>query len=209
MNFDQMMDSWRAQEQTPLYGVNRDLLQLVLQNEQASIRRSLRKEQWIAYIAGAALALFAAFWLWVLTYKHEPVLYTFVGAACVGTFALWAGALWVSRRRQAHRERGVGNTLQDEVRRNLSLVEYQLSNVGRIGSALLWAVPPLVGATLLSWLIAGINHKGFSSSDAERAVFLLGAILVITYAGSRAAQKKLEPRRERLRELLASLNASE
>jgi hypothetical protein len=209
MDFDQMMDAWRAQEQRPLYGVNRDLLQVALRHEQANIRRSLRKEQWIAYIAGTALALFAGFWLWVLTYKHEPVLYTLVGAAGVGTFALWAGALWVSRRRQALRERAFGNTLQEEVRRNLSLVEYQLSNGGRWGSALLWSVPPLLGATLLYWLIAGINHKTLSWSDAGFAVVLLGSSLVTAYAGSRAARQKLEPRRARLRELLESLNTGE
>jgi hypothetical protein len=209
MDFDQMMDAWRAQEQKPLYGVNRDLLQLVLRHEQASIRRSLRNEQWIAYIAGTALALFAGFWLWVLTYKYEPVLFTFVGAASVGTFALWAGALWVSRRRQVLRERGFGNTLQEEVKRNLSLVEYQLSNGGRWSSSLFWSVPPLLGATLLYWLIAGINHRTLSSSDAGLAVILLGSTLVTAYAGSRVARQKLDPRRERLRELLQSLNASE
>ncbi len=29
MNFDEMLKTWRAQDETPLYGVNRDLLQLV------------------------------------------------------------------------------------------------------------------------------------------------------------------------------------
>jgi hypothetical protein len=33
MNFDQMMDTWRTQDEAPLYGVNRDLLLLVLKHE--------------------------------------------------------------------------------------------------------------------------------------------------------------------------------
>ena len=32
MNFDQMLDAWKAQDEAPLYGVNRDLLQLVLRH---------------------------------------------------------------------------------------------------------------------------------------------------------------------------------
>ena len=33
MNFDQMLDAWKAQDDKPLYGVNQDLLRLVVLNE--------------------------------------------------------------------------------------------------------------------------------------------------------------------------------
>ena len=58
MDFDQMLDAWRAQDERPIYGVNRDLLQLVLQNERAAIRRSLRRDQWITYLVGSGMAAF-------------------------------------------------------------------------------------------------------------------------------------------------------
>jgi len=209
MNLDQMMDAWRTQDERPLYGVNRDLLQLVLRHERADVRRSMRKAQWVTYVTGAALALFAGFWLWVLSFKDEPAVYTVLGAVCVGTFALWVIALWVSRRRQFLRERSFGDTLQDEIRRNLSLVEYQLSFGGRISSALLWSAPPLAGSMMLNGLIAGINHKSPSAFDAGLPLVVVGSIVLIAWAGSSAARKKLEPRRERLRELLESLNAVE
>jgi uncharacterized membrane protein YfcA len=209
MNFDQMMETWRAQDEAPLYGVNRDLLQMVLQHEQANIRRTLRRDQWIAYIGGAGMAAFAGFWLWVAIVRGERLLKTAAAVVCTGAFVVWVGAFWLSRRRQARRERSFGNTLQEEVRRNLSLVEYQLSTGGRWGSALLWSAPPVIGAVLIYWLMAEINDNTNSWYDAAMMVLVLGWTVWSTYAGSRAAERKLEPRRQRLSELLQTLNASE
>ena len=105
MDFDQMLDAWKAQDDKPLYGVNQDLLRLVLLNEQASMRRRLRWETWTTSIIGAGMAVWTAFWLWVLVYVQGPLLQ--ILAALVGTamFALSIGAFWLSRRRQARRER--------------------------------------------------------------------------------------------------------
>ena len=209
MDFDQMMDAWRAQDDEPLYGVNRDLLRLVLKNEQAGLRRTLRREQWIAYIGGVGMAVFAGFWLWVLIYTRGLVLQTGSAAVGTGVLALWVGAFWLSRRRQARRERNFGNTLQEEVRRNLSLVEYRLSTGGRLGSAFLWTAPPVIGAVLLYWLMAEINHNTEFWQGAWFMVLVVGWTVVTTYAGSRAAERKLEPRRRRLSELLDTLTAGE
>lgn len=209
MNLDQMMDAWRAQEHKPLYGVNRDLLQLVLQHEQAKVRRSLRLANWTAAIIGVGMALWAAFWLWVLTFKQEPLRFTVIGTMCVGVLTLWVGALWASRRHQVQRERGFGNTLQEEVKRSLSLVEYQLSKVGSWSTALLWSLPPSIGAVLLCWLVFGINHERRPWFYAEVVVLGLVSTFISTYEGSRAARQKLELSRERLRQLLDSLNISE
>lgn len=209
MNLDQMMDAWRVQDQAPLYGVNRDLLQLVLQHERAELRRTLRKEQWITFVSGLCLVLFTAFWLWVLTFKDEPAFYTAIGAASITIFSAWVGAMWISRKRQARLEREFGTTLRAEVERNLSLVEYRLSNEGRWSTALLWAAPPIVGAGLLSWLVTLINHKSVSWYEVGLAPILLATIVAAISAGRRAALQILEPRRERLRALLRSLDAAE
>jgi hypothetical protein len=209
MDFDQMLESWKAQEEAPLYGVNRDLLQLVLQNEQAKIRRSLRRDQWITYLVGPGMALFLAFWLWVAILRDEPFLNTAAAALGTGVFVLWVGALWLSRRRQARRERSFGNTLQAEVRRNLSLVEYQLSIGGRWSAAMLWSAPGLVGGGVLYWLMAEINDNTDFWFDFWILAFLAWTLVFPTYVNSRAVKKKLEPRRQRLRELLRTLDAGE
>ena len=74
MNFDQMLEAWSAQEEKPLYGVNEDLLRLVLQGEHDKIRRKLRRDQWITYLVGPGMALFAAFWVWVAVVSVALVL---------------------------------------------------------------------------------------------------------------------------------------
>src|SRR5688500_14025846 len=108
MDFDQMLDAWKAQDDKPLYGVNADLLQLVLQNERAKIRRELRREMWTFCIIGIGMAGWMAFWLWVLVYVRGPVVQIVVAAVGTSLLALWLGIFWLSRRRQARRERSFG-----------------------------------------------------------------------------------------------------
>lgn len=210
MDFDQMLEAWKAQDEAPLYGVNEDLLRLVLQNEQAKIRRKLRRDQWIIYIAGPGMALFAAFWLWVAILNGIPALYVAAAGAGAATFVVWVGAYWVSRRRQARRERAFGNSLKDEIGRSLSLVEYQIAN-GRWGAALLWTTPVMIGALLIYWLTFEINTgTGFSWWTHFWIVLcIVWSIFFTAYAGNLEVKRKLEPRRQRLRELLQTLEASE
>jgi hypothetical protein len=210
MDFDQMMESWRTQDDKPLYGVNGDLLRLVLQNEQAKIRRTMRVGKWITYIVGPGMALFAAFWLWVAILKHAPAIQIIAAAVGAATLAFWVVAFWMSRRRQARRERSFGNSLQEEVRRNLSLVEYQISN-GRWGAALLWTAPVMIGSTLIYWLSFQINTgSGFSWWTHFWIIFsMVWSMAFTAYAADREVKRKLEPRRERLSDLLETLNASE
>ena len=211
MNFDQMLDAWKAQDDKPLYGVNQDLLRLVVLNEQARTRRTLRLDQWVAYIVGPGMALFAAFWLWVAILNGVPVLHSAAAGAGAVAFAVWVGAFWVSRRRQARRERAFGNSLKDEIARSLSLIEYQIAN-GRWGAALLWSAPMVVGALLINWLSFQINTDT-GVSEWGQVWMMIGlpvfAVLLVTYAGHQHVKRKLEPRRQRLRELLETLNASE
>lgn len=208
MNFDQMMDAWKAQDDKPLYGVNRDLLKLVLQHEQDRIRRTLRRDQWITYVTGIGIAVFAGFWLWLLVHTRGLTLQTVVAAICTATFALWLGAFWVSRRRQARRERGFGNTLREEIGRNLSLVEYQISN-GRWGAAILWSAPVMVGVLLIYWVTVEINDNADFWLGMQLVILTVVSIVLAAYTGNREVKRKLEPRRQRLRELLEALNAGE
>jgi len=210
MDFDQMLDAWRAQEEKPLYGVNHDLLRLVLQNEQDKIRRKMRRDLWITYIVGPGMALFAAFWLWVAILNGVPALQ--VAAAAVGTvaFLLWVGAFWVSRRRQAQRERGFGSTLKDEIGRNLSLIDYQIAN-GRWRAAMLWTAPVMIGSLLIYWLTFQINTD--TGMSPWMHVWIVGGVVwsiaFTAWAGDREVKRRLEPRRQRLRELLEALDTGE
>jgi hypothetical protein len=211
MDFDQMLEAWKAQDNKPLYGVNEDLLQLVVRHEQADIRRTLRRVQWITYGVGACMAAVGGVFLWAFVYFRGPALYTVGAAVGTGAFALWVVALWLSRRGQALRERGFDNTLRDEIGRSLSLVDYQLSRFGRWGTAMLWTAPVLVGAGLIYGLSAAVNTD---NGESWWFHFWMLAVLVwagvfLPYTSSRDVKKKLEPRRQRLRELRDMLEAGE
>lgn len=210
MDFDEMLETWRSQDEKPLYGVNQDLLRLVLRNERVTIRRKLRRDQWITYLVGPVMALFAAFWLWVVILRHGPLLQTIAAGAGAATFAIWVAAFWLSHRRQAQRERSFGRSLKDEIGRNLSLVDYQIRN-GRWGAAMLWTLPVMIGATLIYWLTFQINtSSGFSWwNHAIMGLCIVWSVVFTAYAASRDVKRKLEPRRERLRHLLEALDASE
>jgi hypothetical protein len=176
---------------------------LVLEGERDKIRRKLRRDQWITYLVGPGMALFGAAWLWIAIVNGVPAVY--VAAATVGViaFAVWVAAFWISHGRQAQRERAFGNSLKDEIGRNLSLVEYKIAN-GGWGAALLWTVPVLMGALMIYWLTFQINtDTGLSWWNHALTVWaVVVAIALTAWASDREVKRKLEPRRQRLRELL-------
>lgn len=207
MDFDQMLDTWKAQDRQPLYGVNGDLLRLVLHNEQAGLRRTLRWEQWTIYLMGTAMALVAAASLWLLLTFRGPLLETVAAGLGTATFVAWVAAMWLSRRRQERREREFGNTLKGEIGRNLSLLEYRLSLTGRwVG--MLWQVPVIVGVALILWFSTEINTDTDPWFSLWLVVAMAVTVVVSTWDASRNTRQKLGPRRQRLRELLAELDAS-
>jgi len=69
----------------------------------------------------------------------------------------------------------------------------------------------MVGCGLVYWLMIEVNHDpGESRWDhAWIVIVLVWMGVFLPYAGSRDVQKKLEPRRQRLAELLETLNAGE
>jgi cbb3-type cytochrome oxidase subunit 3 len=204
MNFDQMMDAWKGQDDTPLYGVNRDLLALVVLNEQADIRRAMRIEKWTTYGVGTAMAVLAGGLLWMFPGRGEGSTVAVATLALVAC-AVWMIALWASRRGQALRERGFGNSLNDEVRRSLSLVDYQLSQAGRWTRVLLWSAPVTLGACLILWLIMAVNRIDDPWMTYGPIIFVVTSIAWQAFDTSSRATRELTPRRERLNELLGMI----
>jgi len=212
MNFDQMLETWRAQDKVPLYGVNRDLLRLGVPREQADLRRGLGRELWGVYWAelGTSAAwlavlfklLFAAISWGDVTSSVGDYVAMGIG---IGTILLSAGAYWVSRKRQALCERGFGNSLQEEIRRNLSRIDYQLSRYGRLARLLMHA--PLGVAGILSfWVIVRLSGKPFGWLQAAGCLFFIAPWWVLW---STWFKKRLLAYRHRFSQLLELLNPSE
>ena len=58
MDFDQMLETWRAQSTAPPFDVNRDALRQALQTEGARVRRGLRIRRrglWFVWLLGTGM----------------------------------------------------------------------------------------------------------------------------------------------------------
>jgi len=212
MDFDQMLETWRTQDKVPLYGVNRDLLRLGVPREQADLQRALRRNTWGVYWASlgtsaASLMVFFALLFAAISWGDvTPSVWDYVALGVgIGTILLSAGAYWVSRKRHALCERGFGHSLQEEIRRNLSEVDYQLSRYGQLASLLMYA--PLWMALILAfWVVIRISGKPIGWLEAAGCVFFIAPWWV---SWSIWFKKRLLAYRHRFSQLLELLNPSE
>jgi hypothetical protein len=216
MDFDQMLETWRAQNTAPSYDVNRDALRQALQTEEVRVREDLRtrrRELWFVWIFYGGMAVWAVLWIANSIANGWSAIYVITAVVSLGLFALGVGTVWVSRRRKAEPKRSFGNTLEEEVRRNLALLDAQLSITRYAIIEVLGAVSLVVGTLLFSWTV---NRSPDDLPDLSGSggfiVLLVGWIVWVFYSGRkqmRQAKPELELRQRRLRELLASLEARE
>jgi hypothetical protein len=211
MNFDQMLETWRVQEKVPLYCVKREFLRLEVPREQADLQRSLRRNTWGVYWAAlgtsaAWLLMFFALLFAAISWRDiAPSVWDYVALGVgVGTILLSAAAYWVSRKRQALYERGFGNSLHEEIRRNLARVDYQLSRHGRWASLVMYA-PMWMALILSSWVVARIGGRSFGWVQTTACLYFI-PFWVMWSIWSR---KRLLPYRQRFTELLELLNPGE
>ena len=218
MDFDQLLDTWRAQSTAPPYDVNRDALRQALQTEEARVRRGLRIRRrgfWFLWIFGTGMAVWAGFWIAITITNGWPAIYAIAAGVSLGMFALAAGASWVGRGREP--ERNFGNTLQEEVRCRLALVDFQLSMTRRWIISSLGIGSLMAGVGLFSWTLARSQDNFHRPDSSGVGWFWYAVVLVVlgmrvsykTRDEMRKATPKLELRQRHLRELLAALDARE
>lgn len=216
MDFDQMMETWRAQNAAPPYDVNREALRQALQAEEARVREELRTRRrglWFSGIVGTAMAVWAGFWIAITITNRWDAVYVVTSAISLALFALAAAAMWMSRGRKP--QPNFGNTLEDEVRRNLAYVGQQLSHTRLWITPLLGTACLIVGVGLFSWTINSSQDIEDASSPIGWFLFTVIFVAFIVWASYKArdeirkAKPKLELRQRRLRELLATLEARE
>ena len=212
MNPDDLMAVWRSQDGAPLHGVNETLLRLALQQDEAKLQKERRIERGITYVMSAVLVAVMAVFLSIMVYDDDPRTDWDFAIPIVGVAAalLWGGAMYVSHRAQALRERSVGESLRDQLNRRIAQLDYQATRVVRLASVLVTALPPLVCATAI--ILAGwrINNEPFS----DEWVWIVGGIFVCaigSVAGvwqqRRSMERDLLPRKARLEALLKELDA--
>jgi hypothetical protein len=216
MDFDEMLNTWRAQNTAPPYEVNRDVLRQALQTEDARVRQELRiwrRGLCFVWISGTGMAIWAGFWIAITITNGWDAIYAIASGVSFGFFALGAGAMWMSRGREP--APNFGNTLEEEVRRNLALVDGQLSVTRRWILPMLGTASIIVGTGLFSWTVNKSQDIPEVSSGRGWFWFTVVFVALIVWGsfkgrdGMRQAKTKLELRQRRLRELLAALEARE
>jgi hypothetical protein len=210
MDFDQMLETWRSQDAAPPYAMNHDALRQSLQTEDATVRRKRRRDMWIVCIGGGCIAVMGGFWVAIPIHNGWPAIYAVAAGVGCAIFVLYIGAFCLSRWRQAKSERNFGNTLHEEVKRSLSRVDIEISRFGNWIAATLQVAPMMVGAMLVSWTVRSSQGGSLYFFDGWWMYPWAGLVTIYLVRWSRRhAKEKLEPRRRRLRELLAALEARE
>ena len=212
MNLDDLMAVWRSQDAAPLHDVDKTLLHLALRQDEAKLQKERRIERGITYAASVGLVAVMAVFLFIMIDDNDPrtnwdFIIPIVGAAAA---LLWGGAMYVSHRAQALRERSFGDSLREQLNRHIAQLDYQETRVVRLASVLATALPPLVCATAI--ILAGwrINNEPFS----DEWVWIVGAIFVCAIGSAagvweqrRSMERDLLPRKRRLEALLKELEA--
>jgi hypothetical protein len=214
MNLDDLMEVWRSQDATPLHGVNETLLRLALRQDEAKFQRSRRWSRWFAYVLTTMVVAGMVRRLSIMIYRNDDVLSGWdyaipvVGAAAA---LLWVRMMYVRQRAQAVREQRFGDSLRDQINRQLAQLEYG-ATMSRLASLLGMVLLPIVWAftiILASWRI---NDRSFSDPWLSLPiVFMIGwSILMVggtLWWTRRVVQRKTLPRKRRLEALLRELDA--
>lgn len=132
MDFDQMLETWRAQNTASPHDVNRDALRQALQTEEARVREELRSRRrglWFLWIFYAGMAVWAGLRIAITMTNGWPAIYVIAAAVSLGLFALGVGAVWVSRgaggARAEFRQHAAGGGEAQSGARRRSTFDYQ------------------------------------------------------------------------------------
>jgi len=164
MNLDDVMKTWRSQDLSPLYGVDRTLLHRVLQREQAKLEQQLRRARWFVYVMNAVLLVTAALFFAIMIDPSQPSTFSarlgvwdyVVGVVGVAAALSLAGALFVARRSRQAREQGFGDSLRDHLRRRIAQLDAEATGERRMGLTIV--VTMLICAMAISIVSYRIKH---------------------------------------------------
>jgi hypothetical protein len=214
MNLDDLMEVWRSQDVSPLHGVNEALLRLELRQDEAKQQKWLRIARWIFYLTNAVVLADAARVLFIMIYRSDDDLRSgwdyaipVVGAAAA---LLWVRMMYMRRRAQALREQRFGDSLRDQINRQLAQLDYGATNA-RLANLLGTLLLPIVCA--FAMILASWRINGRSFSDVWLSVPIVFMICwgIICVGGTflwarRTVQRKSLPRKRRLEALLKELD---
>lgn len=218
MKLDDLMAVWRSQDVAPLHGFNETLLRLALRQEEAKQRTQRRWESGISNGTGAFLAVALVVCVGVMIYRAGvaglagwDVAIPIVGAA---TILLWPGLLRRSHRAQALREQRFGESLREQLGRQIAQLDYQARRIASPAHHLGMNLPALGWTLAFFFTIVRINGKPFSAAWTDARlwgvfggsfVFCILLVALSIALQRRWVRRDLMPRKRRLEMLLQEL----
>ena len=213
MNLDDLITVWRSQDAAPIHGVNETLLRLALRQDQVKVQKQRRLNNWIAGLSMSVLVVVLGFFLAIMIYPNDDDVLSGWDYAIpvVGVMAalLWVRWICVRQRAQVARERRFGESLRDQINRQIAQIDHGISVVG-LANVLKATLLPMIGAMaviLSSWRV---NDKAFNDAKLWFPVGFMVFWFVLNVSAAswwqrRALRRDLLPRKRRLEGLLREL----
>ena len=209
MNLNDLMEVWRSQDASPLNGVNETLLRLALRQDEAKLRTKRRREMWFVAISMAVLVGLMALFLAIMFQPNDDDVKTvwdyLVGVAGLAAAIVVAGMTYAGYRAQARREQGFGDSLRDQLNRQVALIDPFTSFSWADWKNVTVVILGLGGAAALSFLAARINDKPYDEAWHEVRGAILYSLIGFGIVGwwlRRWVRRDLAPRKRRLESLL-------
>lgn len=195
MEFEELQELWRQEEKSPRVRVDREALLKLVRRDHESLREMLLRRDLLEI---AVALLLVPFWIWQ---GHTLELVWTWYLVIPGL--LWiAGFLLVDRWRQRKIKPHPGTPLKESVEYALAEVEHQITLLRRVAW---WYLLPLA----IPLMIFHVHNAWAYREPWEGGAQLIFGILImwgIYELNQHAVRKNLEPRRDELREFLASLD---
>ena len=212
MNLDDLMEVWRSQDASPLHGANDTLLRLALRQEEAKLRAQRRTGEWITYLTSAGLLAVMAVFFVMTIYNADDVrtgwdfVIPIVGAVPA---VLMGVALYMSRQAQMLREQRFGESLRDQLGRQIAQLDYRATSDVWLGRAIVAAgVVGTIAITLAGSRVNMEPNERFDDGGRIVRMLFVGAIFSVlaVRAARRRAKEDVLPRKQRLEALLKELD---
>lgn len=205
MNLDEWMTVWKSQDAAPQHGVNENLLQQALRQEQAKLEKARRRERLITYASSAFIAvLMVLFFAMMVAFRHRPdKVMTFWDYALpimgMASALIAASSIYMDHRAQARREQRFGDSLRDQISRRITQLDDVVTGIRRrnVIFVLMGAICPLA----LLHLGMRVNDK--SLRDVKFLVIFL--LIWCFVAGARSIHRSVQQAAARKRDLEALL----
>jgi hypothetical protein len=217
MNLDDVMEGWRAQDASTLYGVDKALLHHALRQEQVKLEKERRRTRRAGYVGSAVLLIAAGLFLAIMIDPNQPPTFAarlgvwdyVVGVVGVAAAVTLAGAVFALRRSHQARDRGFGDSLRDHLRRRIAQLDDEATVEYHLG--LVASVAGLIAAVAISIVTDRIKHVPVPWSEIGRPspfaiVPILGFFYLLLFKWMPRERQRNLPRKRQLEALLKELD---